>query len=356
VSTPTPVIFDDGSKALVPPGKLSDALKDGGKVAQAMHFDDGSKAYVTLDRVHDAIHDGGQLMGIAPQLPVPAMEKSPLSPTEQVGAHLAGKVASMATHAADAGKGLADDVYDVSTPNIATQLYRHAQGLPNTLNKIPLKAVTAFFTAAGLPESELAEAAPAAEAASKAAPAAADAAPAAAKVAETAEAKTPSTSVNLDAPRTLSGEAALRQVLTGQDTDNLMKIAKSRGINVTQESQLRSGIAGPKLINKIIDDFSDDELDNLRSTYIENTRMGKHDFGEIGPEAWKTMGLQTYFPDVKIPQAQLDRVAKSIAKSGANRAVSATPAPGDDLSGILQESLKHAVAKKTLANLAGGAP
>jgi hypothetical protein len=74
VSSPTPVIFDDGSKALVPQEQLSAALKDGGKVAQAMQFDDGSKAYVTLDRVHDAIHDGGMLIGAAPQLPQPDMQ------------------------------------------------------------------------------------------------------------------------------------------------------------------------------------------------------------------------------------------------------------------------------------------
>lgn len=68
MSASTPVIFDDGSKAFVPQGQLSAALKDGGKVAQAMLFDDGSKAYVPLDKVHDAIHDGGQLMGMPPAM------------------------------------------------------------------------------------------------------------------------------------------------------------------------------------------------------------------------------------------------------------------------------------------------
>jgi hypothetical protein len=39
-------------------------------------------------------------------------------------------------------------------------------------------------------------------------------------------------------PRTPQGESVLRQVLTGQDNKNLLKIARSRGINVTVEAQL----------------------------------------------------------------------------------------------------------------------
>jgi len=138
-------------------------------------------------------------------------------------------------------------------------------------------------------------------------------------------------------PRTLSGESALRQLLGGQDNANLLKIAKSRGINVTKESQLKPGVSDPLLINKIVNDFSDDELDNLRSTYLENTRMGKHNFGDIGPEAWKTMSLQTYFPDVKIAGATLKRVGTNIGKNAV--------IPGDDLTDILQRSLEAAKAQ-----------
>ncbi len=64
-----PVVFDDGSRALVPESNLKAALADGGKIAQPIQFDDGSKAYVPLDRVHDAIKDGGMLIGLAPQRP-----------------------------------------------------------------------------------------------------------------------------------------------------------------------------------------------------------------------------------------------------------------------------------------------
>jgi len=147
---------------------------------------------------------------------------------------------------------------------------------------------------------------------------------------------------NLEAPRVLSGESALRQVLTGQDNANLLKIAKSRGINVTQEAALKPGVADSRLINKIVDDFSDDELENIRSTYIENTR-NRHAFGDIGPEAWKTMSMKTYFPDVKIPQTTLNRVQTAIQKSSATAPkVKAAPAAEEDLTDILKRSLSLA--------------
>lgn len=156
------------------------------------------------------------------------------------------------------------------------------------------------------------------------------------------EAETPKPrSINLE-NHPITGEGAVRKVLAAQGYDNLMKIAKSRGINVTQEAQLKPGVADPRLINKIVDDFSDDELDNFRSTFIENTRMGYHNFGEIGPEAWKTFGLQTYFPDVKIPQAVLNRVGKAVSKASP----SPIPKAVDDLTDILHKSLAAAKAQK----------
>lgn len=141
-------------------------------------------------------------------------------------------------------------------------------------------------------------------------------------------------------PRTLSGESALRQILTGQDNANLLKIARSRGINVTKEALLKPGTADSQIINKILGDFSDGELDNVRSTFLQN--LSKHNFGDIGPEAWKTMSMQTYFPDVKIPQAVLTRTAKAISSAAAKPAPTAIAPPAEDLTGILQESVKKA--------------
>lgn len=145
-------------------------------------------------------------------------------------------------------------------------------------------------------------------------------------------------------PRTLSGESALRQVLGGQDNANLLKIARSRGINVSQEAQLKPGVADSKLINKIIDDFSDGELDNLRSTYIESTRLGPQDFkSKIGAEANKTLSLQTYFPDVKVPSATLRRTASAMTTA------KTTPdAPNTvDLMGLMKKSIAQIEQRKT---------
>jgi len=155
-------------------------------------------------------------------------------------------------------------------------------------------------------------------------------------------------------PRTLSGESALRKVLTGQDNANLLKIAKSRGVNVTRESQLKPGSADNLLINKIVEDFKPEELDELSARYLEGSRF-KHDFGDIGPEAWKTMSLQTYFPELKISQTAVARTHAAILRSAASRlektapATKTTPAAdAGDLTSILQESVKRA---KTLKEL-----
>jgi hypothetical protein len=315
--------------------------------ASAIDFSDlGAKPVGAPPSGIDFSDIGGKAVS-AQQLPVArpsvSMEPSAMSPIEQAGAEIVDKATSLGSHLVDAGKQIANDTYDVSTPNIATQLYRKLQGKNNSLDKIPGKAIAAFFTAAGLPEEELATEV---AAASKATPAAAEQA-----VEDQAADHIPVPGAGI--PRTLSGESALRQILGGQDSDNLLKIAKSRGINVVQESQLKPSAAIPKLMNKIIDDFSDNELEELRSTYAEQTRMGRHNFGDIGPEANKTMSLQTYFPDVKIPSSVLKRTQAAIAKSAPAAVTKSTgtaaQSAGDDLTGILQESLKRAQRAKTTA-------
>jgi hypothetical protein len=146
-------------------------------------------------------------------------------------------------------------------------------------------------------------------------------------------------------PRTLPGESVLRQVLTGQDNANLLKIARSRGINVAAEAQLKPGVADNRIINKIIEDFSPDELEELRDKGLEVNRF-RHNFGEIGPEAWKTMGMQTYFPDVKIPQAILNRTQIAIARPGASpRPVIVPTPPTEDLTPMLKKSLRAVKAR-----------
>jgi hypothetical protein len=115
-------------------------------------------------------------------------------------------------------------------------------------------------------------------------------------------------------PQPIAGESALNQILTAQDNANLLKIAKSRGINVTKEALLKPGTADKLLVKKIIDDFSPEELQDISAQYLENTRF-KHNFGDIGPEAWQTLSLQSYFPEMKIPAAQLKRMQEAIQRS-----------------------------------------
>lgn len=67
------------------------------------------------------------------------------------------------------------------------------------------------------------------------------------------------------APRPISGESALRQTLQGEDKPSLLEIAKERGVEVTPEDKLPNAEANGKLVDKIIDNFSDDELDGMRS-------------------------------------------------------------------------------------------
>lgn len=107
------------------------------------------------------------------------------------------------------------------------------------------------------------------------------------------------------------GDSTLRQILTGQDNANLLKIAKSRGINVTKEAQLKAGKADSMLINKIVDDFSPDELQEISDKFVETQRF-KRDLSKVGPEAYKTLSLQTYFPDLKLPKALLNRTAQAL--------------------------------------------
>jgi len=150
-------------------------------------------------------------------------------------------------------------------------------------------------------------------------------------------------------PRALSGEEALTKALDAQGNANLLKIARSRGINVTKEAQLKPGVGDKLLIAKIYDDFSPEEIEELRQTFIETQATRAHMeaatpgiWNKVGPEANKTLSLQTYFPDVKIPAATLRRTQSAIA------AAKAIPegANAPDLLNLLNDSLKQAQLQK----------
>lgn len=154
-------------------------------------------------------------------------------------------------------------------------------------------------------------------------------------------------------PRTLNGESVLNQALTGLDNKTLLKVARSRGIDVAKEAQLKPGKADQMLIRKIIDDFTPDELDNVRATGLEATRFrGAHDFATpaAAKEAWHIKVLQTYFPDVNIPQAAMNRVSSArVAPVAAPAPVVAKPSIAVEempLHELLQKSLDAIKASK----------
>ena len=102
-------------------------------------------------------------------------------------------------------------------------------------------------------------------------------------------------------PRTLSGESALGQVLSRLDNASLLRIAKSRGINVSQESLLKPGTA-----NNL-------ELQEFGARYLENSRFQHQFSSQMTPEAWSTIATQTYFPQVRLPQTVLARTQKAMS-------------------------------------------
>lgn len=94
----------------------------------------------------------------APPIAKPTVSMQPVP--ENFAERVIGNEADAYYHAAplvkEGVKTLANDVYDVSTPNIATQIYRKLKGLPNSLDKLPEKMVMGWLTAGGLPEGEVA--------------------------------------------------------------------------------------------------------------------------------------------------------------------------------------------------------
>jgi len=95
-------------------------------------------------------------------------------------------------------------------------------------------------------------------------------------------------------PRTLSGESALGQVLTGLDNKSLLKVARSRGIDVTKEAQLKPSMADNRIIKKIVADFSPDELadvrDNVSRNYAnEPGAVGRVHAGELACQSFTTI-------------------------------------------------------------------
>lgn len=135
-------------------------------------------------------------------------------------------------------------------------------------------------------------------------------------------AEQPTTSQTSTLPRIQSGEGYLNQALTSLDSKTLLKIARSRGIDVTREAQLKPELATRGAIKKIIDDFKPEELDEIQGkgqqAELNKPAPGQEVTPQAGKEAWRYKVLKTYFPDVDIPKAMESRAVATIAKRPTN--------------------------------------
>jgi hypothetical protein len=114
-----------------------------------------------------------------------------------------------------------------------------------------------------------------------------------------------------------SGEMALNRVLTSLDNKTLLKIARSRGIDVSAEAQLRPGVANTRVIQKISDHFSPEELEAL-GNQAQEVFAQKPVSGDLTPQQgkdlWTYKTLKTFFPDVSMPLALEARARFAMAK------------------------------------------
>jgi hypothetical protein len=283
---------------MVPPEQLSAALKDGGKVATAMKFDDGSQAYVPLDRVHDAIHDGGMLMGAPPSKPAVNVQPVPESGAAQVAAERIGNLVNTPSQIAaglkEAVPKLANDVYDVSTPGIAAEVYKSLKGQPNNLKQLPPKLVIAWLAAGGAPEGEAVEAG-AQKAATEASPVA-DAAAIPKRYAPPAEIA-PQAPPQPTSPSTPAAPSATRpRWVNGSLTDPLLDRLRDIAAKI-QKQEAAGGEADSDLTQELKDD-------------LKSVRARKPSTAQKG---------------VRVPE------------------------PGEDLVGLLEESLKQLPPKQRAA-------
>lgn len=173
-------------------------------------------------------------------------------------------------------------------------------------------------------------------------------------------------------PRTTSGEGVINQALTALDKPTLLRIARSRGINTTQEANLVASKAEASLVKKISADMSPDEIDEARELGLELSRnkpvQGLEVSRQAGQGAWHYKVVKQFFPDVELPKAMAARAQATIAQrpdysaTYQQAAKSSLPANASDaqvkakavdlqaqdenLEALLKESIRQTKAKK----------
>lgn len=118
-------------------------------------------------------------------------------------------------------------------------------------------------------------------------------------------------------PLTRSGDIVINQALTALNKPTLLRIARARGINTTQEANLMASKAEASLVKKIGDSMTPDELDEARDVGLELSRNKPVQNPNISPEAaqeaWHYKVVKQFFPDVELPKAMEARAQKTIA-------------------------------------------
>jgi hypothetical protein len=54
-------------------------------------------------------------------------------------------------------------------------------------------------------------------------------------------------------------------------------------------------------------------LQEFGARYLENSRFQHQFSNQMTPEAWSTVAMRSYFPDVKIPQTVIGRTQKAMS-------------------------------------------
>jgi hypothetical protein len=333
-----PMIGPDGTVADVPQASVQRALQAGAKPAADMVAPDGSRAAVPLQSVAAALKAGARPHPSSAALVASASVSRPADPLQNVSGYdalgpldnsVSTRIGNRIQSNLEGAAALPGQVYQAMTgPHSVGALVRNLKAIPANIKaqvaqyrdpaNIAGDVITAYVGGKALSGAEPAaaeaqaatKAAPVETAAPKAvtpespAPQGTDAPPSNPEFAE------PARTMAGAAPQPLSAESVTRQILQGFDNRTLVKIAKSRSIDVTAEAQLKPTVGNGRIIGKIVDSMKPEELDEMRSRYIENTRQPLPK--NIGPEAYRTAALSTYFPDINLSNARMLRMGKAM--------------------------------------------
>jgi hypothetical protein len=340
-----PMIGPDGTVADVPQASVQQALQAGAKPAADMVAPDGSRAAVPLESVRAALKAGARPHPSSAALVAAASVSRPANPLQNVSGYdavgpvsndVSTRIGNRIESNLQGVAALPGQIYQAMTgPHSVDALVRNVKAIPANIKaqvsqyrdpaNVAGDVLTAYIggkalSGAGAAPETTAAATDQAEALASTGKSAARRA-VASEPAQPVAAETSAPPLNpelAEGPRTTAGagprvvnpEIVTRGILEGFDNKTLVKIAKSRSINVTAEQQLKPTVGNGRIISKILDSMESQEKQEIYDRWVENTRMGLPK--NIGSEAYKTAALSTYFPDINLSNARLTRMGKAM--------------------------------------------